>query len=215
MLTDQEWQELLYEFGRYFPAAADTRYVALKADRAEMQQRIAALEKADRRHHCALARLDVPCENCGISGTVACPQPEQGASSPAERIAALEAQAQAATLRAERLRAALETAIDALTDAGSNGGHEATCQLMDSRASAPPPNKRVCTCGLWERIKALRAALAAEPDPRPLRQVRQALAELGDWLRCSSEPTCARDRVLNDVDAALALLAELGVGDGC
>ena len=103
-----------------------------------------------------------------------------------QRIAALEAQAQTATLLAEWLRAALVGVL-----------------------GIPTPKQWEKWPHNYERAKV---TLAAEPDVRPLVQVRQALVGLRAWL----EPMLAQapDSLSAHYDAiaaALRALAELGV----
>jgi len=204
MLTELEWTHKLEQVGTLPNGQAKGLCTfALIEDHTEMQARIAALEaqmRADAEGALLLTdahKLDL--EVAHRYGRV--------------RLAA-------ANLRAERLAGALETAIDELEDAGSQGGHAATCQLMDSRASAPPHSKRACTCGLWERVEALRAALAAEPSTSPLRQVQQALVWMSNLAQVHIEHGSDRtvwanfaERMRDKARAALRLLAELGVSD--
>ena len=107
-----------------------------------------------------------------------------------QRIAVLEAQLQAAALRAERLRVALRR-----------------CERMGNAIG-----KRS-----WEELRDVTwAALAATPDASPLRQVAGALVhlrdELSQWEAATHLPSNYRTQI-EECKAALRLLAELGVSD--
>jgi len=149
------------------------------------QQRIAALEAQVEAWQLA-SGLTVPAEERGGDPGNVTPEHLR------QHLAALEAQAQAANLRAERLRTALRR-----------------CERMGNAIG-----KRS-----WEELRDVTwAALAAEPSPSPLAQVREALAFYrepanhmdGRYEGGTSE--CQRD-LGEKARAALALLAELGVRD--
>jgi len=106
-----------------------------------------------------------------------------------QRIAALEAQALTATLRAERLAGALREYLDW---------------------------GRMTSTGRVIFHAKFTAALAASPDPAPLAQVAEALVHLRDdlsrWEAGTRAPGNYRAQI-EDCREALRLLAELGVSD--
>ena len=106
-----------------------------------------------------------------------------------QRIAALEAQAQTAHLRAERLAGVLREYLDW---------------------------GRMTSTGRVIFHAKFTAALAASPDPAPLAQVAEALVHLRDdlsrWEAGTRLPSNYRAQI-EDCREALSLLAEMGVSD--
>jgi len=170
--------------------------VRLRTDRAETQQRIAALEaQVAEAEEFEAGALPVVNDIAAYQGRWDAAQ---------QRIAALEAddavwckhslvqlveerdglreQVAAANLRAEGLAGALDS-----------------CQRIANGIGQ--------RC--WEELRdVVDAALAAEPDARPLAQVAEALVAVLDI-----EPQLVGRVTYNKAATALALLAELGVGD--